>query len=665
MGSSVVGSSGATYDVYPLRLRGPNDGPRTLVSNPADPAFSPFGWHDTNGAGTADSTLTSGNNVNAFADLADTGLPAFQPDGGPSLTFDFPQNLSQDPSSYMSAAVTQLFYITNELHDIHASYGFTEAAGNFQQINYGGQGAGTDALQAEAQDGGGSDNSNMFVPPDGQSPVMQMYLWDKTSPPRDGDFDNQIIIHEYGHGVSTRLTGGPGDSNSLFVLQSGGMGEGWSDWWALMFTQRAFDAQNGAYGMANYVIGQDPSSPGGAIDGGGIRQFPYSFDLTKDPLTFADFGTNTEVHASGTIWASALWDLNWLLIDKYGFRPIVSKGYDPNVPGENGGNNLALKLVMDALKIQPSNPSFTDARDAIIAADLALNGGQDLLQIWTAFARRGLGFSTIDAGSASGTITPAFDLPPSLQSPRVLSQSPTGTVTSTISSVDFTFNQAMNPTSFSVADDVDSFIGPGGADLQSSISGFSWLNGNTTLHVTFSTASANGHYTLTIGPNILSAGSETPMDQNANGAAGEASDTYSASFGFTTNQLAVTSITPANGAVAVLPATQIDVHFNQAVDPSSVSIFNLGLNRGQVTDAALVDPTTVQYTLSGFNFEGTVNATLAAGALRDLGGADSAAFSSSFKIDVRTTAFPTPFCADAAPLVWERTTSGTISPAGA
>ena len=82
----------------------------------------------------------------------------------------------------MSAAVTQLFYVTNSVHDIYAHYGFTEAAGNFQQTDYSGQGRGGDPLQAEAQDGGGVDNSNFLTPPDGQSPIMQMYLWDKTSP---------------------------------------------------------------------------------------------------------------------------------------------------------------------------------------------------------------------------------------------------------------------------------------------------------------------------------------------------------------------------------------------------------------------------------------------------------------------------------------------------
>ena len=72
---------------------------------------------------------------------------------------------------------------------------------------------------------------------------MQMYLWTITTPNRDGDFDNGIIIHEYGHGVSTRLTGGPSNSSCLGGTQSGGMGEGWSDWWSIVFTHKPGDTR--------------------------------------------------------------------------------------------------------------------------------------------------------------------------------------------------------------------------------------------------------------------------------------------------------------------------------------------------------------------------------------------------------------------------------------
>jgi len=44
-------------------------------------------------------------------------------------------------------------------------------------------------------------------------------------PKIDGDLDNGIIAHEYGHGISIRLTGGPSDSDCLNNSEQ--MGEGW------------------------------------------------------------------------------------------------------------------------------------------------------------------------------------------------------------------------------------------------------------------------------------------------------------------------------------------------------------------------------------------------------------------------------------------------------
>src|SRR5262249_7142920 len=195
----------------------------------------------------------------------------------------------------------------------------------FQVNNYGRGGAGNDAVQADAQDGSGTNNANFATPPDGSAPRMQMYLFTSTNPQRDGDLDNSVIFHEYGHGVSNRLTGGPANSNALDNVQSGGMGEGWSDFYALMFLQRPTDTQNAGYGIGTYVIGQPQTSVG-------IRRFRYSFATpgvsgSQDPLTFDAYGTSgstsygvarsTEVHNTGELWTSTLWDMNWLLINKY------------------------------------------------------------------------------------------------------------------------------------------------------------------------------------------------------------------------------------------------------------------------------------------------------------------------------------------------------------
>ena len=240
-----------SYNAFPIPTESPSDGVRSLIVNPADATASPYGWHDTNGVAGAEYTVTRGNNVEAYADrnndgIADTGS---EPSGSASLVFDFPLDLTQAPVNYQPAAVSNLFYLNNFLHDVHYQYGFTEAAGNFQVNNYGRGGVGNDDVRAEAQDGGGTNNANFMTPADGQRPRMQMYEFTSTTPRRDGDIDSGVVIHEFGHGVSNRLTGGPATTGTLSAIQSGGMGEGWSDWYALMFLQKPSDTQTAAYPM--------------------------------------------------------------------------------------------------------------------------------------------------------------------------------------------------------------------------------------------------------------------------------------------------------------------------------------------------------------------------------------------------------------------------------
>jgi extracellular elastinolytic metalloproteinase len=135
--------------------------------------------------------------------------------------------------------VTNLFYWNNIIHDVQYQYGFDEAAGNFQVNNYGRGGLGNDSVRAEAQDGAGTNNANFGTPADGQRPRMQMFIWTAANPDRDGDLDAGIIVHEYGHGISNRLVGGPANVNCLTNTQQ--PGEGLSDWWALAYTARTSD----------------------------------------------------------------------------------------------------------------------------------------------------------------------------------------------------------------------------------------------------------------------------------------------------------------------------------------------------------------------------------------------------------------------------------------
>jgi len=216
----------------------------------------------------------------------------------------------------------------------------------------------------------------------------------------DGSFDNGIVVHEYGHGISTRLSGGAANSGCLSGQEQ--MGEGWSDWFALMMTIETGDDGTDARGIGTYAIGQ-------AITGGGIRPFPYSTNMTTNPVTYAsisDEANFTVPHGVGSVWASILWDMTWAFIDRDGFDADLYNG--------TGGNNLAMQLVIDGLKLQACNPGFVDGRDGILAAaDLLPNSDANKCLIWGVFARRGVGFSANQGASSDRTDqTEAFDLPP-------------------------------------------------------------------------------------------------------------------------------------------------------------------------------------------------------------------------------------------------------------
>ncbi|MBI1878637.1 MAG: M36 family metallopeptidase, partial [Chloroflexi bacterium] len=396
-----------TYQVFALPKEHPNDGPRTLVINPADPTASPFGWHDTDGLPGAEFVDTRGNNVFAQDDLDANNSGGSRPSGGDGLVFSQTLDLSLAPSTYLSAAITNLFYWNNTLHDIHYQYGFDEASGNFQQNNYGHGGFAGDPVQADAQDGSGTNNANFAAPPDAFDPRMQMFVWTFTTPNRDSDLDNGVIIHEYGHGVSNRLTGGPSNANCLFNAEQ--MGEGWSDWWALALTAVVTDTGPTPRGLGTYLLGQPPTGPG-------IRDFRYSTDMTVNPQTYNSIKTATSPHDVGEVWAAMLWEMYWNLVDRYGFDPDFYHG--------NGGNNLAMQLVMDGLKLQPCSPSFVDGRNAILSADMVNNGGANQCPIWEAFAKRGLGFSA-EAGNNFSVVdgTEAFDLPLQCSGNLVLTKS--------------------------------------------------------------------------------------------------------------------------------------------------------------------------------------------------------------------------------------------------
>jgi extracellular elastinolytic metalloproteinase len=202
----------------------------------------------------------------------------------------------------------------------------------------------------------------------------------------DGDFDNGIVAHEFGHGISNRLTGGPSQADCLNNPEQ--MGEGWGDWFSLIFSVKPTAVGTDKRGVGTYVLRQDN-------DGTGIRRHPYSTDMSINPLTFGDVAGNTEVHALGEVWTAVTWDLYWAFVEKYGF--------DADITNTNSGNGRAIKLVMDGMKLQPCSPGFIDGRDAILLADKANFASVDTCLIMSVFARRGFGVNADQGTSTSAS----------------------------------------------------------------------------------------------------------------------------------------------------------------------------------------------------------------------------------------------------------------------
>lgn len=548
----------------------PHDGPQGIDPSP-HPTGSPNGYSPAfiapslvtlqNGPiSTNDpwlpsmATETTGNNAEAYADLASPdgfGAGDLRANTRTASTFDYTYDPSLAPAvsqDQQKAAITQLFYTVNFLHDWFYDRGFNESAGNAQADNLGRGGAAGDSIKAEAQDSSGTNNANMSTPADGSRPRMQMYLWtprapanvtapslmanwnagtasfgpnafsvtgdailaaDATAPAsdactaitnnvagriavidrgscsfavktanaqaagaigviivnnaagaapgmsgtdptittpvlslsqadgtalktaiaagtvsvtltrvaavnRDGDVDNTIIAHEWGHYLSNRLIA---DAAGLSNQQGRGMGEGWGDFISMLLMVRAQDAMvasnanfNGVYAAAAYSLG----GPGTTNESFyfGIRRFPYSTDFTKNALTFRHIqdgvalptgmpmspaaAANSEVHNTGEIWASMLWECYAELL-----RATSRLTFDQ-------ARDRMMRYLVASLKLTPASPTFIEARDAVLAAAYA-GDAADFQAFARAFARRGAGLHAVAPDRASSTNTPVVE----------------------------------------------------------------------------------------------------------------------------------------------------------------------------------------------------------------------------------------------------------------
>jgi hypothetical protein len=591
------------YRVYPfssespISTESPVDLRHELADEFGDAEASPVGW--------VSGSTTTGNNVVAVEDRDDDDRGGYQPSGGGlpgELVFDFAHddlrnpceqptplaNVQSNPANLdacdpytgsnrnLPAAITNLFYWNNVIHDVMFHYGFTEAAGNFQQQNFTVEGTfrDFDPVFAQAQDGSGTNNANFFTPPDdGVTPIllppaMQMFEWSPPAvvrvnlpadfddfddgdnvlaaatasfgaklrdlgeaertgdlqlgddgstgggngtvndgceplvgftpgrialvdrglcefgvkvlnaeragakavviantlgrevgtpmgpgavgaqvtipsvmvgqtngtrlkaaltqgvvnltlqvlpvPNRDSDFDAGVVAHEYGHGISNRLVGGPTsiaclinalqpDPNNPGALIPIGeqMGEGWSDFYALVLTAQRHETSVTPRGIGAYVSFQSENGPG-------IRRYPYTRNLAVNPYSYGDVAGETAPHGVGSVWATMIWDMYWNLVDAHGFEPDLRNHASP------AGNVRALHYVNNGLVLTKCRPSFVDGRNAILVAEAADGDDGDACPIWRAFARRGLGVAALNpsGGEDHRRVVEDFTLPP-------------------------------------------------------------------------------------------------------------------------------------------------------------------------------------------------------------------------------------------------------------
>jgi len=344
-GSIVYAELRTASDTYKIFPNHPGVTAQVVVNGPgAGNAQSPAGWVTNN--------TTIGNNVDAYLDRDNNN--AADTNGRPvsaTKNFEYTANLTQAPTLLVNqqAAVTNLFYLNNVIHDKLYRHGFNEAAGNFQTNNFGKGGAQNDAVLAEAQDGGGTNNANFATPADGSKPRMQMYLWNKTTPNRDGDLDSDIVWHEYGHGLTWRMIG------TMSGPLAGAIGEGMGDVLSI-------------YANRNDVVGEYSTN-----NPVGIRRFPY----TNYPNTYSDVA-GSSVHADGEIYAATMWRLLGLW---------EAAGYT---------QDQLYDYVVDGMNYTPARPSYEDMRDGILAA--VPTAAQDCI-VWNAFAQSGIGVG------ADGSVT--------------------------------------------------------------------------------------------------------------------------------------------------------------------------------------------------------------------------------------------------------------------
>jgi len=262
--------------------------------------------------------------------------------------------------------------------------------------------------------------------PDGRGTAgpITAHLLRATAVDRDGTVDTQVMAHELGHYISNRLVA---NSSGLTTNMSRGMGEGWGDFHAMLLTVKQEDAlvganlnYNGVYALADWV--ETGGSNGPIPNQGlyfGIRRMPYSTDFSKNCMTYKNIqdnsaiptcapfsfwpapnttaanGGNSEVHNTGEVWATMLWECYASLL-----RDTVGPGHRLTF---NEARDRMKDYLIAAYKLTPPQPTFLESRDAVLAAAYAGGDLIDFNHFRAAFARRGAGANAVSPDRYSAT----------------------------------------------------------------------------------------------------------------------------------------------------------------------------------------------------------------------------------------------------------------------
>ncbi|HEX9990710.1 MAG TPA: M36 family metallopeptidase [Chloroflexia bacterium] len=277
-----------------------------------------------------DRDTLKGNCTFAFLDA--TGEKTFRGAvAGGVLSFQ-PNPANSDDQKLVNA-----FYFCNLMHDFFLGLGFDDAAGNFQNVNRVGAGIGGDCVIARVLDVAIEGLATMRSRPDGKNGHLSL------GPVLNGGhtaLDPDFVIHEFTHGVTERVVGGPMDFRSLEKPQSVALAEGWSDYFALTFQ---------SYGGTEKVIFGDWATR----RPGGLRSAPYNDNFRRG---FGDLGRAPfdRPPVCGEIWCATLMRMN---------REIGKTLGDARF-----GHMIGWQIVFDGLKKLQPNPNFLQARDAIFIA---------------------------------------------------------------------------------------------------------------------------------------------------------------------------------------------------------------------------------------------------------------------------------------------------------